>query len=97
MIKAICINDANRPNEIPESKWIKLGQSYTITKVFKMVFQDNILACELKEIDLSDNPYNCFRLDRFAIQEKDMEDMIRLMKVCGELNGLYLDKLITTI
>ena len=30
---AICIDDSNKPIEIPSEKWLKKGQRYTVLKV----------------------------------------------------------------
>ena len=34
--KVICINDTDKPSDIPNSKWIKKGNLYTVNKVVKM-------------------------------------------------------------
>ena len=71
-MKVICIDDRNRPNDIPTSKWVKKGKEYTIIKVDKILMQGGILGCQLEEIDLSDCfPYNYFSLNRFAPAEPD--------------------------
>ena len=36
MFKVICIDDKNKPNDIPSSKWIKAKQTYTVIEIKKM-------------------------------------------------------------
>lgn len=91
-IKCICIDDAMKPNEIPDSKWPKKGQFYHISYIWVMAMQGGIQGCELSEFDISDYaPYNCYRLSRFAILESDLENFISLCKACGEMNGVTPD------
>jgi hypothetical protein len=67
MIKVVCLDDNNRPNEIPFSKWIKKGQEYTIVQFDWINQMNRILGVKLAEIDLSSCfPYLYFRADRFA-------------------------------
>lgn len=88
-VRAICIDDSNRPNEIPISKWPKKEKWYHITYIYVMVMQGGIQGCELSEFDISDNaPYNCYRLSRFAIHEDDIELLFALIKACDEMNAL---------
>lgn len=62
----ICINDSNRPNEIPLSKWIKKGNEYTIIDIIKCNIQGGKRALVLEEIDLSGcEPYKGFDESRF--------------------------------
>ena len=81
-IPVICINDSNKPNDIPTSKWITKGKEYTITKIDHMQQQSRILGCQLAEIDLSDCfPYCYFALSRFGIKvESDKEEVNNRVK-----------------
>lgn len=66
--KVICINDADRPDGIPLSKWIKKGDTYTVIEVSHMRMQGGKLGFKLAEIDLdSCFPYQYFSATRFAI------------------------------
>lgn len=88
-VKCICLDDSNRPNDIPESKWIKQGEVYHITHIFNMVAQRNVLGCEIAETDISMYaPYNCFRITRFGFEEQDIENLYGLMMHCSELNEI---------
>jgi len=66
MMKVLCVNDANRPNEIPASKWIKEGETYHVVDVIKCNVQGGAHGYVLQEIDLSGcDPYKCFSVKRF--------------------------------
>jgi len=71
-MEVICIDDKNRPNEVPTSRWVKKGEKYTIIKVAYMT-QQNIYGCVLEEIDNSDLfPWTHFALNRFAVSKEDV-------------------------
>lgn len=66
--KVICINDSNKPNEIPNSQWVKKGSIYTVTKVSRMLIQGGIIGFELAEINLDGcAPYKYYSAERFGI------------------------------
>lgn len=69
MKTVICINDKNRPKQIPADKWIKEGESYTVVSVTLMNVQRNKLGLKLAEIELGQScfPYEYFDADRFAV------------------------------
>ena len=97
-IRVICINDSDKPNEIPQSKWIEQGKQYHITWVYKQMQQRGLQGVELKEIDLSGCfPYNCFSLNRFAIHEQDIPELIQLMKEATDLNEIELRDILSDI
>lgn len=88
-IKAICIDAKRRPFGIPISKWVKEGQTYHICHIYVMQNQGGIQGCDISEIDLTGlDPYNCFRLSRFAINKEDLGDLIALIKASDEQNSL---------
>jgi hypothetical protein len=66
-MKVICINDKNRPSDIPISKWIVEGEMYTVVKVMKCNAQGGIYGFQLEEVDLNGcEPYLYFVSDRFS-------------------------------
>lgn len=72
--KLLCVNNRNRPNEIPQSKWdlLKEGELYTPVKWMRCNAQGGILGVKIAEIDLSDcQPYIYFAAYRFAIPVGD--------------------------
>ena len=84
-MKVICINDSDRPNEIPVSKWVVKDKIYTIDKVMRMNMQNGLLGFSLKEIDLSGCfPYLYFSANRFrpavSIDDINLEEMIENSK-----------------
>ena len=88
-VRCLCIDDSNKPVQIPSEKWVKKGEWYNITHIFIMVNQGMIQGCELAEFDISmHKPYNCYRLTRFAILEDDLEKLKQMIKDCDELNKL---------
>lgn len=84
-LKVVCVNDTNRPNEIPLNRWVKKDEHYTIVNITKMNMQGGILGCEIAEINNSDLfPYTHFGLHRFRIltnddvmAEKSVEELLK--------------------
>ena len=87
MIKCMCIDDKNRPSKVPESKWVKKGQEYTV--IFTLiVLPQKTLAVQLDEIDLDEScsPYSFFLANRFAFRQEDLQRLIEFIKECTEVN-----------
>lgn len=64
----ICLNDSNKPNDIPNYQWVKKGSIYTVIKVVKMLIQGGTYGFELAEINLDGcAPYKYYSADRFGI------------------------------
>ena len=86
-IKVICIDDKNRPNEVPLNRWIKEGEAYHIIQIDKLNAQGGIYGCKLAEIDNDDlAPYQYFRLTRFAVpmtiqDEEEVLDQIDISEL----------------
>jgi len=95
MVKCICIDDTNRPEEIPESKWVKLGGIYTITFIHYHSLQ-GVMACDLKEITLTPEcyPFETFKLSRFAFTQEALIALSELAQACSELNKSDINKAI---
>jgi hypothetical protein len=98
-MKIICLDDKNRPKEIPENFWVKEGEWYTPLVICKMALQDMILGVIIQEIDLSlleDSPYLYFRLNRFGIPEEDIAELLEIMensKDFAELDSLKIQEI----
>jgi len=90
MIECICINDKNKPEEIPQEKWVTEGAFYNITEVMAMTKQGASLGCILAEIDLTtlNLEFEYFRLDRFAIHVEDFSALNKLVQDFKELNDI---------
>lgn len=85
MIPCICINDKDRPAEIPESKWVKEGQTYHVT-YSTIVLPQRMLAFLLYEIDLDESchPYEYFLSHRFAFLSEHLKDLYELIENCKD-------------
>lgn len=91
-VKCICIDDTKKPNEIPANKWVKNGDIYHITHIYKQLNQPGIQGVELAEFDISMcKPYNSYRMSRFAIDINDLEKLKSLMEKCTELDKISID------
>jgi hypothetical protein len=93
MVKVTCINDKNRPKEIPEFDWVKEGETYHVTHISLQVNQVEggmiVAGCDIYEKPLSldrHTPYECFRLSRFGCSKEDLELMIQLIIDCHNLD-----------
>lgn len=78
--QVICIDDKDRPNEVPISRWVKEGELYTVIAMNKMNQQGKMLAFKLEELNNDDLfPYTHFKASRFAvfvgIKEGDLNEI----------------------
>lgn len=90
IVRAICVNDKDKPNEIPNNKWVKENELYHIIEISNHPLQGNIHGCKLKEVNLNGcEPFEYYKLDRFAIFEEDLDKFIELLQACTDMN--YLD------
>ena len=85
MVECICIDDKNRPKEIPVNKWVKEGNTYHIIYTVTVLPQKE-LGVVLSEIELTDNelPYEYFLARRFAFTEENLKKLIELIKDCND-------------
>ena len=62
-----CINDSNRPKQVPVEKWIVKGNIYTVIATTHMNLQRNKIGLKLQEIELDQScfPYEYFDADSF--------------------------------
>lgn len=66
--KVKCINSKNKPNDIPLSKWVVEGQTYTVIKVAKLLIQGGMVGFKLEELNIDDYfPYQFFAANRFSL------------------------------
>lgn len=95
MCRVICIDDANRPKEIPKNKWVIKKQEYTVIWVYYSI-PSKTMAFDLAEITLDEScaPYSIFSAKRFAIHEDDLEEFLQLMKDCTDFNDIDIEELI---
>jgi hypothetical protein len=76
-MKIMCINDANRPKEIPQNKWVKKNEIYTLISVQNLLSSDSF-GFVLDEIVLDEScfPYHYFNPDRFVPIDSIQEDLL---------------------
>ena len=76
-MKIMCINDANRPQEIPQNKWVKKNEIYTLIGVQNLLSSDSF-GFLLDEIVLDEScfPYHYFNPDRFVPIDSIQEDLL---------------------
>lgn len=93
MVEVICLNDKNRPKEIPLEDFVVEGDKYRVTHVSIQVNQPEVgggfvIGCDLYEKPLSLDkhyPYECFRFNRFGATQENIEALIELIKDCCNL------------
>lgn len=80
-IEVVCINDKNRPDGIPQSRWVKENEIYHITLIERMNIQGGLYGCKLAELN-NDNlfPYTHFALNRFALTA-DITEFLEVEKI----------------
>lgn len=77
MFKVICIDDKNKPNDIPSSKWIKAKQTYTVIEIKKMNIQGGLLGFKLEEVNLDGcAPYQFYAANRFRPVEETPDEVL---------------------
>ena len=74
-MRAICIDDSNKPENISEYEWLEEGVVYTITKVVEMGLQGGKLGISLAEVQLTaaSAPYKYYSLERFLLVPDDLK------------------------
>lgn len=96
-VPCICIDDANRPESIPISKWVKKEEKYNITHVYIHPLQEGgVQGVSLyeKPLDESCAPYESFRITRFAFTEEGLQMLKELMALCSELDRFDIEELL---
>ena len=85
MVECICIDDKNRPKEIPADKWIKEGEKYNIIYTV-VVLPQKQLGVHLAEISLDEccMPYEYFLASRFGFTEENFLLLMQLIKDCSD-------------
>lgn len=90
-----CIDDSDKPKEIPNNKWIKKDSEYELIFIAWCKPQE-CQGFSLAEIELDDSclPYEYFRSSRFSIKEEYLEEFLQLCKDCNSLDNLNLYELL---
>lgn len=80
-MRVLCINDENKPTQIPQEQWIKVGKLYTVTQIIALPLQPGMTGFLLKEVSLSPDcfPYEFYNSKRFVeVFEKEQEAVAAL-------------------
>ena len=69
MIKVVCMDDANRPNDVDIKDWIEKGKPYTIAKVVNNFKKDRVgrvsQCLVLLEVTIKNPKYAGYNVHRF--------------------------------
>ena len=94
-IRAVCVDDTNKPEIIPDELWPKLNKEYNIVWIYHMVKTTGMLGCDIEGLDISSySPYNCFRLTRFAFRKEDLPKLRQMMIECAQMNEVDMDSVV---
>jgi len=68
-MKVICIDNSNKPENIPDEEWLEEGMIYTIVDVVELNLQKGKLGISLEELKLTEAsaPYQYYSLERFLV------------------------------
>lgn len=96
-MEILCINDKNRPSEIPIEKWVKQGKKYNLLRVVEINpiegFEETAsIGYELVEITLDETnlPYLYFDSSRFAIPLEGFGEFLEIIDEEDPLEELEL-------
>ena len=94
-IKIKCVDDSQKPQQIPKNKWIKKGEWYNLIFI-AWCKPEECQGFSLAEIELDEtcSPYEYYKGSRFAISEQDLEKFLEFGKLCSELDTLNIQELI---
>lgn len=70
-MKVVCVDDSNRPVEIPIEEWVIKGETYTVDKVINNLKEGRgnnpVSKCfKLKEVKISSPKYAGYHVRRFT-------------------------------
>lgn len=86
-MKCICINDTDKPDDIPKNKWVKAGQEYTVIYVAFLAPQMQ-MAFQVYEIDLDGTPYDYIAAERFIYKFESYDELVELVEFSGDVQNL---------
>ena len=89
-VKCFCIDDSNRPKEIPKERWPVKEREYHIIHIYVHHNQNCIQGVDLAEIELDETckPYETYKLSRFAIPAKELHKLFEMIKNISETKNL---------
>lgn len=94
-VRILCINDADKPVEIPKKKWVVKDEEYTLIFI-AFCHPQKCQGFGLAEIELDEtcHPYEYYKASRFAIRAEDLEEFLQLAKDCTDLDDFSLEDLL---
>jgi hypothetical protein len=90
LIQMFCIDDSNRPEDIPLTHWIEEGELYTLKDVKRLKMQGGRLGIQIHEINLLElcGQHEFFSLDRFAIDVDEVEAFKQVIIASGRQDSI---------
>jgi hypothetical protein len=81
-MKCICIDNTDKPNNIPDSHWLIVGQEYTVKNMHLINFIHPTIGIELDEINLDEIicKHKSFSLERFAFENNNAMPIIEFIQ-----------------
>ncbi|RTK92547.1 MAG: hypothetical protein EKK61_03875 [Rickettsiales bacterium] len=72
-IRVMCIDDSNKPKEVPDKDWIKKGDKYTVIKLVRILNKRQLNGNGVKLLEkVIDTPnYKFYKLERFKLLDED--------------------------
>jgi hypothetical protein len=94
-IKLLCIDDTNKPEDIPFTHWVEEDKLYTLKDVARLTMQGNTLGVQIEEINLISLclQYEYFSLTRFAIKQEDLEGFKDIIEASGQKDSITTEDL----
>ncbi len=82
-MKIICIDDSHKPESISSKHWVVKGEEYTPVKIVTSKLT-RIPFFVLEEIKPDDPYYGGYRINRFGITQKQLDEAIEKGEVVVE-------------
>ena len=81
VMKCICINDKNKPDNIPQSHWITQDKEYIIKRFEIIDKAKGIVGVILKDIDLTEinTSFTAFSIERFMFTTEASDMLLNLL------------------
>jgi len=94
MIKCICVDDSNKPSVIPVKNWVVKDNIYHIEYITYCSI-NKLIGVDLKEIYIPEHcsPYEYYSINRFAINENDLDKLKELIENCTGLDKINIEEL----
>lgn len=84
--RVLCLIDSAKPENIPNNKWIKKNNIYTVVQVDRLHLSGGSIGYKLYELNIDDCfPYTYFGAWRFAVIADDLCDEEELEKILNDL------------